>query len=91
MSETKNLFSDGVQDIVVQNGVARIDLFAYSATEKTNDGKPAMDFQQRVVMPLPAFTQTFSAMERVMKELMERGVVAKADQKSADDAVAGSA
>lgn len=77
MTHNHNLFADGVQDIIVQNGVARIDFFAYSATEKTADGKPAVDFQQRVVMPLPAFAQTFGAMERVMKELIERGVMTR--------------
>jgi len=84
MTHSANAFADGVQDIVVQNGVARIDFFAYSATEKMADGKPALEFQQRVVMPLPAFTQTFSAMERVMKELMERGVITKGEPSAAD-------
>lgn len=79
---TNSLFADGVKDIVIQNGVVRIDFFDYSATEKDADGKAVAVFAQRVVMPLPAFAQAFGAMERMVNELMERGVITKKDGKT---------
>lgn len=77
MSNTEQLFADGVMDVVIQNGVVRMDFFSYSPTEKDAEGKANTAFAQRVVLPLPAFVQTFSAMERMMKELMDRGVVSR--------------
>ena len=86
MTHSHHLFADGVLDIVVQNGVARIDFFAYSATEKAADGSPETDFQQRVGMPLPAFAQTFGAMERVMNELIDRSVITRTDAQAENGA-----
>lgn len=71
------LYCDGVQDISIIGGVIRIDYFALSPTAKNADGKPAREFQKRVVMSPEAFLQSYGAMELIMNQLIERGLVTR--------------
>lgn len=82
MKAEEQLFVDGTMDVAIQNGVVRIDFFTFAPVRA--EGETAeREFQQRLIMPLPAFAQTFGAMERMMKELMDRGVVSRKDAEEA--------
>lgn len=72
-----DIFSDGVAEIALVGGVVRLDLVAMSAVERGDNNQPKMEFRGRVVMPPEAFLQTFGAMERVVDQLIDRGLVTR--------------
>lgn len=72
-----DVFADGVGEITLVGGMVRMDLVSLSATEKDSNGNPSLEFRQRVVMPPDGFLRSFSAMENLVKQLMEAGVVQK--------------
>jgi hypothetical protein len=78
---TKQEFVDGVQEITIQGGIVRVDYFTFSAEEKDASGKPAKVFAKRILMSPEAFLQTFSAMERIVDQLVERGAIKRKDEK----------
>jgi hypothetical protein len=51
----QQIFSDGIGQITVIGGAVRLDLVAYSATEKDAKGQPVAAFCQRVVMSVDGF------------------------------------
>lgn len=84
----RDLYADAVGEITVMGGVVRIDFVTLSATRRGEDGRPVAEFSQRVVLPLPGFLNAFGAMDRVMQQLIERGVVTRqggAPQAAASD------
>ncbi|MEL6582599.1 MAG: hypothetical protein AAFQ36_02095 [Pseudomonadota bacterium] len=74
-------FVDGVQEITIQGGIVRVDYFTYSAEEKDASGKPAKVFAKRLLLSPEAFLQSFSAMERIVDQLVERGAIKRKDDK----------
>lgn len=87
VEQTGELFADGVGEITLVGGMVRMDLVSLSSTEKDGSGNPALEFRQRVVMPPDGFLRSFSAMENLVKQLMEAGVVQK-NAEGDDDAPA---
>jgi len=73
MSEQK--FIDGVQEISINQGVVRVDMFTYSAEKRTENGDFAPEFEMRLLMSPEGFLQTFSAMERIVNRLIEQGAI----------------
>lgn len=72
---SKQEFIDGVQEISIQGGIVRVDYFTYSATEDDAEGKPAKEFTKRLLMSPEGFLQSFSAMERIVDQLVDRGAI----------------
>ena len=69
------LYADGVFDIGFGNGMVRIDLFSLSALRKDDNGQPLPAIRQRVVMSLPGFLASLSAMEGMRQRLEAAGVL----------------
>lgn len=69
------IYADTVAEVIVSNGIARIDFVAMSPTARDAEGKPTMEFRQRVVMPLSGMLGCYSAMTRVIEQLQQRGVL----------------
>ncbi|MEM7652259.1 MAG: hypothetical protein AAF220_03670 [Pseudomonadota bacterium] len=83
---TNELFADMIGEISLVRGAMRIDLVSMSAA-KDEQGNPVPEFRQRIVMPLEGFVQSFGSMERMMAQLVERGVISKnADEAPEADA-----
>lgn len=76
----QEIFADTISGIGLMGGVVRIDLASFSATEKDSDGKPAMTHVQRIVMPAEGFLRSFSAMQDLIKQLEQAGVVKRVSQ-----------
>jgi hypothetical protein len=55
--------------------MVRIDFGALSLTKKTDDGKPLLAVQHRLVATPQGFLRTFGNMERVMKSLVDAEVI----------------
>ena len=74
------VFADGMGEITLTGGMVRVDFVALSATKKNSEGRPELEIRQRVVMPPDGFLRSFSAMEDLMKKLIEAGVVKQRQQ-----------
>ena len=75
----QELFADGIGEISLVGGMVRVDWVSLSATEKDASGLPALEFRQRMVLPPEGFLRAFTAMEDLVKQLVEAGVIRKND------------
>jgi hypothetical protein len=85
---TEEFFADAMSGVGLMGGMVRIDFASFSATEKDSDGKPAMKFNHRVVMPADGFLRSFAAMQSLIKQLEQAGVLKRV---SPDDSAAPAA
>lgn len=70
-------FADGIGEITLVGGMVRMDLVSLSSTQKDEKGNPALEIRRRVVMPPDGFLRSFSAMENLVNQLVDAGVVKK--------------
>ena len=82
MDSQAEIFADGMGEITLSGGMVRIDLVSLSPTKQDAEGKPQLDFRQRIVMPPDGFLRSFSAMEDLVKKLVDAGVVKTRDQEN---------
>ena len=75
MAQENEVFVDGIGEIGLVGGVVRIDLVSLSTQQRDAEGKPAMVFRERLVMPPEGFLRTFTAMQNLLTRLEEAGVV----------------
>jgi len=80
------LYADTVGEISLHGGVVRIDLVALQPGADANAESPDMSFRKRLVMPVDGFVRAFSAMERLMGQMEERGMVSRVAQQAGEDA-----
>ncbi|MHB9138160.1 MAG: hypothetical protein ACYC4Q_02015 [Victivallaceae bacterium] len=85
----KRIFADGVEAISFSEGMVRMDLFNIIPSKSNNPGKPPeREITDELIIPPRGFLQAFSAMEKLVKQLMEAGVVQRNDAAEAKDAQA---
>jgi hypothetical protein len=87
---TEEFFADLISGVGLMGSMVRIDFASFSATEKDAEGKPAMNFHHRVVMPPEGFLRSFAAMQNLIKQLEQAGVLKRVspDDNSAAPAAA---
>ena len=69
------IYCDGISNIALVGGMVRIDLFTLSPTTKDKTGRPSMDFLTQLVMPPDSFLQGLGAMQNLVQQLKDKGVV----------------
>lgn len=69
------IYCDGISNITLVGGMVRIDFFRLSPTAKDKNGRPAMEFLTQLVMPPDSFLQGLGAMQNLVQQLKEKGVV----------------
>ena len=74
---SNELFADRIGEISLTGPVVRIDLASFSVKDKDVEGKPQLEFRQRVVMPVDGFVQSFSLMAQVMQQLEKQGLITR--------------
>ena len=84
----KTIFSDGVTNIALRNGMVRIEFGTLSITEKDEAGNPAVFERYQLALTPKVFLETFGNMERMLQLLIDNGV---AREKLADEQRAGPA
>jgi hypothetical protein len=72
---SEKIYCDGISNIALVGGMVRLDLFTLSPTAKDKNGRPAMDFLAQIVMPPDSFLQGLGAMQSLVQQLKEKGVV----------------
>jgi hypothetical protein len=75
MDNSREIFADGVGEIVLSGGMVRLDLVVLTGSQRESGDKPRMEVRQRVVMPPDGFLRSFSAMEDLVRQLVEAGLV----------------
>ena len=83
------LFADGIGEITLSGGMVRMDLVTLAGAQQDKENPPKLEFRQRIVMPPDGFLRSFSAMENLVKQLIEAGLVKPRDGET--PAVAASA
>jgi hypothetical protein len=68
-------FCDGVEEVSITSGIVRIDFFHYAPGERAKDGRPPRNASHRVLLSPEAFVQTFTALEQVVKQLQDKGLL----------------
>ncbi len=87
----REIFADGIGEITLSGGMVRMDLVSMVGTQKSNDQPPQMEHRQRVVMPPDGFLRSFSAMENLVKQLIDAGLVKPRDGENANSPVSAEA
>jgi hypothetical protein len=65
--------------------MVRMDLVTLTGSQSNSDEKPKLEFSQRVIMPPDGFLRSFSAMENLVKQLIDAGLVKPRDQQAGTD------
>jgi hypothetical protein len=72
---SEDIFADGIGEITLSGGMVRMDFVTLVGSQNDAENKPRLEFRQRVVMPPDGFLRSFSAMENLVKQLMDAGLV----------------
>ena len=79
-------FADGIGEITLAGGMVRMDLVTMTGRPEDQSQQPKMAVTGRVVMPPDGFLRSFSAMENLVKQLIEAGLVKPRDGGGAGNA-----
>ncbi len=79
MDRPENIFADGIGEITLAGGMVRMDLVTLVGSQNNPDEKPRLEASQRIVMPPDGFLRSFSAMENLVKQLIDAGLVKPRD------------
>ena len=88
MDKSQEIFADGIGEIVLSGGMVRMDLVALTGSQRDEGNQPSLEFRQRVVMPPDGFLRSFSAMEDLVKQLIQAGLVKPRDGEAGAPAAA---
>jgi hypothetical protein len=76
----QEIYADGVSAIHTTGNIIRLDLMTLQPQLKSENGQPVFDISQRLIMPLGGFVKSFALQEKIMKQLLEAGVVKRNDK-----------
>lgn len=76
----KRIYADGVETISLSEGMVRIDLFNLLPGKNKESGKaPEREVTDELIMTSQGFLRSFSAMEKLVKQLVDAGMVHRND------------
>jgi hypothetical protein len=76
----QEIYADGISAIHITGNLIRLDLMTVQPHLKSENGQPVVEINKRVIMPLDGFVQSFAVQEKIMKQLLEAGVVKKTQE-----------
>lgn len=79
METPQDIFADGIGEITLAGGMVRMDLVTLTGSNNDENNKPQLRVKQRIVMPPDGFLRSFSAMENLVKQLIDAGLVKPRD------------
>ncbi len=80
MAELQEFFADGIGEITLSGGMVRLDLVSLVGSQNDENDKPRLTAKRRIIMPPDGFLRSFTAMENLVKQLVEAGVVKQREQ-----------
>jgi len=84
MARLEEFFADGIGEITLAGGMVRMDLVSLTGNQGEEGNEPRLEARRRIVMPPDGFLRSFGAMENLVKQLVDAGIV-----KQRGDAVEG--
>ena len=79
MADNRDFFADGIGEITLSGGMVRMDLVTLVGSPNNPENKPRLELSRRIVMPPDGFLRSFSAMENLVKQLIDAGLVKPRD------------
>lgn len=79
MAYERELFADGIGEITLSGGMVRLDLVSLIGSQNDENNRPRLEVTRRIVMPPDGFLRSFSAMENLVKQLVDAGLVQPRD------------
>jgi ribosomal protein S19E (S16A) len=77
-------FVDGIETISFIEGMVHLEWFNYIAgSQKQNDQRPDLEITEELIMTPRGFLRAFSAMQKLVKQLEQAGVVRKNEDNDA--------
>ena len=89
MARLEEFFADGIGEITLAGGMVRMDLVSLTGKQGDDSNAPRLEASRRIIMPPDGFLRSFGAMENLVKQLVDAGIVKQRD--GATDAVASAA
>ncbi len=84
MELQRELFADGIGEITLAGGMVRMSLVTMVGSRREGD-QPRFEQRERIVMPPDGFLRSFSAMEDLVKQLINAGLVKPRGAETAAD------
>lgn len=69
------LYTDGVDEIMISGTIVRVDLFSLSPTERDANNFPKKVFRQRLIFSAEGFANSVEVMQNALQGLVDAGVV----------------
>lgn len=79
------LYTDGIEEIMVSGTIVRVDLVSLSPTERDANNMPKKVFRQRLIFSAEAFANSVEVMQNALRGLVDAGVVTRGTPKAAAD------
>ena len=79
MPENRESYADGIGEITLSGGMVRMGLVTLQGSQKNSESKPQLETSQRIIMPPDGFLRSFSAMENLVKQLIDAGLIKPRD------------
>lgn len=86
MARLEEFFADGIGEITLAGGMVRMDLVSLTGKQGDEGNEPRLEASRRIVMPPDGFLRSFGAMENLVKQLVEAGLVKQRDGAAAPPA-----
>ena len=90
MENQRELFADGIGEITLAGGMVRMSLVSLVGSRREGD-QPRFETRERIIMPPDGFLRSFSAMEDLVKQLIQAGLVKPRTEPEAGGAGDGAA
>ena len=86
MARLEEYFADGIGEITLAGGMVRMDLVSLTGKQGDDGNEPRLEPTRRIVMPPDGFLRSFGAMENLVKQLVDAGLVKPRNPGGADAA-----
>lgn len=71
----EELYTDGVDEVMISGTIVRVDLFSLSPTERDANNFPKKVFRQRLIFSAEGFANSVEVMQNALQGLVDAGVV----------------
>ncbi len=80
-------FIDGIESISFMEGMVHLELFNYIAgSQKEKGQRPELEITEELILTPQGFLRAFSAMQNLVQQLEQAGVVRRNENSAAQDA-----
>jgi len=75
MAQLEEFYADSIGEITLSGGMVRMDLVSLTGKKGEAGNEPRLEANRRIVMPPEGFLRSFGAMENLVKQLVDKGLL----------------